>query len=426
MLWVMIAGAFALFQGSLLLLFAWEQARYHRGRAVSPLPTGDFPAVRLIVPCRGVDPQMEDNLRALFELRYPRLEFCFVVETLRDSAVEIIRRLQSSTRVDCRIVEAGLAVDTGQKVHNLIAACRLPRGDRDVLAFVDSDARPHPDWLSRLTQRLAGLKYAVVTGYRWYEPVHGDWPSRLVSAINNIVIGLLGPHGFNLVWGGAWAIRGEVFDQLGLPDAWRGSLSDDLIISRLVRKANLRVAYEPHALVTSPAVFTWNSGGEFLRRQFLVVRNYVPRWWHFGFWGGLFGQLTLWGLATAAVVGVGASSNHGIPALLSGVVYLLGVCRWGLSLSAVRPFIRVSDASFRSVSRINIWAWPLVSLATWGALLSAAFGRTIVWRGIRYSMDAPNRTRILNREPTPEVASIRLAIQTSQTESPATAARRAA
>ena len=107
--WVIVAGAFALFQGALLLLFGWEQRRFLLQRARTPLADGPLPSVRLVIPCRGVDPQMELNLRALFQLDYPDFELCFVVESLQDAAVAVIRTLQSIHPLPCRIVEAGLA-----------------------------------------------------------------------------------------------------------------------------------------------------------------------------------------------------------------------------------------------------------------------------------------------------------------------------
>jgi hypothetical protein len=48
------------------------------------------------------------------------------------------------------------------------------------------------------------------------------------------------------------------------------------------------------------------------------------------------------------------------------------------------------------VARLNVWLWPLVGLATWCAVASAAWGKTIVWRGIHYSMDSANSTRVLH------------------------------
>jgi hypothetical protein len=393
--WVIVAATFALFQGSLMLLFAWEQRRFLRSRAAAALPEGNFPPVRLIVPCRGIDPQMESNLLALFELDYPDLELCFTLESLRDPAAEVIDQLQRRFSRVVRIVEAGLAQDRGQKVHNLMAACREPRGDRQIYAFVDSDARPHREWLKRLVHRLESRKVDAVTGYRWYSPPAGNWAGRVISALNNTVLGVLGPHGFNLAWGGAWAIRYETFRRIGLPQAWSGSLSDDLIVSRQMQSHGLKLAFEPHALVVSPAVFSWGGVAEFLRRQFLVVRNYTPRWWHLAFWGGALAQLSFWGLTAAVADTALRNQTVGWPGLALLTVYLLGTLRWNWSLSGTRPFIRSNLAEYDVVARINVWLWPLVGFATWCAVASAAWGKTIVWRGIRYSMDSPNSTRVL-------------------------------
>jgi hypothetical protein len=244
-------------------------------------------------------------------------------------------------------------------------------------------------------ERLAGGKHAVATGYRWYLPATQGWANRLLSAINNTVIGVMGPHGFNLVWGGAWAIRTDAFKKLGLPGAWKGSLSDDLVVSRLVHEAGLRVAYEPNCLVKSTADFDWSRLGEFLRRQFVVVRVYAPLWWRFGFWTGLVTNLCFWGTPALAC---SLAANEGpweIP-LAGGLLwYLAGVARAQLAARAIRPFVVVSNAQYHSVSRVNVWGWPLVSLATWMGVISGAIGRTIVWRGIRYRLDSARQTTIL-------------------------------
>ncbi|HBH52780.1 MAG TPA: hypothetical protein DDY91_12910, partial [Planctomycetaceae bacterium] len=113
----------------------------------------------------------------------------------------------------------------------------------------------------------------------------------------------------------------------------------------------------------------------------------------------------------------------GWPGLALLAVYLLGVIRWNWSLTGTRPFIRSNHAEYDVVARLNVWLWPLVGFATWCAVASAAWGRTIVWRGIRYSMDSPNSTRVLHHagqspatgSPAPHTDTV-----------PATSARRAA
>src|SRR5690349_3130022 len=110
-----------LVQSVLMLLHAWEHRRYHRSRLLADRETNPSPRVTLFVPCKGMDPGMEANLRALFEQRYGALELCFLVESERDPAAAVVRRLEfQHPHVHCRLVFTGIAEDCGQKVHNLM------------------------------------------------------------------------------------------------------------------------------------------------------------------------------------------------------------------------------------------------------------------------------------------------------------------
>ncbi|MGE5195340.1 MAG: glycosyltransferase [Deltaproteobacteria bacterium] len=413
-------AAFAFWQSAIMLFHTWEFRRFYGRRRTKTLNADSGLRVALIAPCKGIDADLRSNLLALFWQRYPHYELCFVVESESDPAVPVICELQQEhPRISSRLVIAGVAHDCGQKVHNLMCATRavlessglgerpplppLAQGGRtdstvapEVLAFVDSDACPHVDWLARLVERLASGKNAVATGYRWYVPETEGFANRLLSAINNTIIGWTGPYGFTLLWGGAWAIRTETFRKLGLPDAWKGSLSDDLVVSGLVRKAGLRVGFEPHCLTKSSADFNWGRLGEFLRRQFLVVRVYSPRWWQVAFWAGVFTNACLWGMLA---IGICWTTEHGpwAIAVAGGLAYYLsGVLQAHLTARAVRPFVSIADEDYDRVARLNIWGWPLVSLAGWLGIVSSAFGRTIRWRGIIYRMDSPRQTTILS------------------------------
>jgi hypothetical protein len=398
----LILTGIGLTQAGLMLVHAWEHRRFHRRRQDSPLTVNPNLRVALIAPCKGLDPDFRSNLVALFRQRHPNYELCFVVEGDGDPALRVIRELcETHPQIPCRVITAGLARDCGQKVHNLICAANavldgspLPH----ILAFVDSDACPHPDWLGRLVGRISCGKHAVATGYRLYVPARETWANRLLSAINNTVIAAMGPHGFNLVWGGAWAIRRETFTALGLPEAWRGTLSDDLVVSRIVHTERLRVGYEPHCLVKSTADFDGWKLCEFLRRQFVVARVYAPQWWQFAFWTGLVTIVCLWGLVgmTACGLAMGDLRTALTAAAGAALIWALGGFRFHLAAIAVRPFVDVTDAKYDSVARLNFWSWPVVALAYWMGTAAAAWGRTIVWRGIRYRLDSPRHTSILN------------------------------
>ena len=117
-------------------------------------------------------------------------------------------------------------------------------------------------------------------------------------------------------------------------------------------------------------------------------------WWQFAFWTGLATNCCLWG--TLALAGYWGRTHGPWAVPLAGglVYYLAGVLPGQLAARAVRPFISVADEDYERVARLNVWGWPLVSLATWLGIVSAAIGRTIVWRGIGYRMDSPRQTTI--------------------------------
>jgi hypothetical protein len=75
--------------------------------------------------------------------------------------------------------------------------------------------------------------------------------------------------------------------------------------------------------------------------------------------------------------------------------YLAGVIQAHLAAQAIRPFISVADEDYQRVARVNVWGWPVVSLASWLGIAAAGLSRTIVWRGIVYRMDSPQQTTIL-------------------------------
>jgi hypothetical protein len=398
----LVLTSIGLLQAGLLLVHAWEHRRFHQSRLAGALSVNSNLRVALIAPCKGLDPDLRANLRALFRQNHPQYELHFVVESNRDPALPVIDELAAENpQIPCRVVIAGVARGCGQKVHNLMratAAVLKQAVAPQILAFVDSDACPHPDWLGRLVGRLGFGKHAVATGYRWYVPVRETWPNRLLSAINNTVIAALGPHGFNLAWGGAWAIRRDTFIDLGFPETWHGTLSDDLVVSRVVHAAGLRVGYEPHCLVKSAADFDGHGVWEFLRRQFVVTRVYAPSWWRLAFWGGLATHLVLGGLAGTLAWGLVLGDPRTVLTAVGGgaLIWAAGAIRWHLAAIAVRPFVDVTDAQFDNVVRLNFWGWPLVGLIAWAAATAAAWGRTIVWRGIQYRLDSPRSTTILN------------------------------
>ncbi|NIP87456.1 MAG: glycosyltransferase, partial [Planctomycetales bacterium] len=163
---------------------AWESRRFARGRQQLPLPDENCRRVALYVPCKGYDLQLADNLKALFKQDYANYELVFVVESDRDAACATIHDLMARRPdVPARLVVAGQSTDSGQKVHNLLVATAEVPERVQILAFADSDARPHPAWLSRLVSGLDKDGVGATTGYRWLFPLRNRLANFLLYSI---------------------------------------------------------------------------------------------------------------------------------------------------------------------------------------------------------------------------------------------------
>src|SRR6185503_10347814 len=177
-----------------------------------------------------------DNLRPLLTQDYPGYEVLFVFDAPHDPAIQIVDELRRTAGVATRIVIAGSATDSGQKVHNLRVAVTEVDPQSEVLVFVDTDARPARDWLKCLVAPLADETLGASTGYRWFIPSRGGIASRLRGVWNASVASALGDDtAKNFCWGGATAIRRSKFEKLAVSKRWRGTVSDDFTITRVLK-----------------------------------------------------------------------------------------------------------------------------------------------------------------------------------------------
>lgn len=408
----LVLAGLAIVQSLLLVLQTWEHRRYVRScmhNLARHQPTG---RAAVFAPCKGLDIDLEGNLRALLRQDYDDYEVTFVVEGAGDPAVAVIRRVMAEhPRVATRLVVAGRATHSGQKVHNLRAATKQLSPQVKYLAFVDSDARPRPEWLRALVARLcqhdyldvAGYRfYPVVTGYRWFVPARSSIANHLLYSINCGVMSLLGRESHYLVWGGSWGIRREVFESAGLREVWEGTLSDDLMATRVLRRNGMPVRFEPACVVVSPLNQTPRQVISFLRRQYVMGRFYIRRWWVFALLAATLTNLMWLGNLAALITGLALGTPPAwMPACVCSVLYLLSVCRGFVRQDLVRIYFPDRRQALRKAGRFDIWASPVVGLVNWLGALASLFGRHVTWRGISYRIFAGGKIRVARREDQP-------------------------
>ncbi len=246
------------------------------------------PPAAVIVPFKGIDPGLQENLRHLCEQFYPQYRLVLVVESEDDPAYPVLRRaVEQCTHAQVDLLVAGRAPgQQGQKVHNQLAAIahlEACHSEEEVWVFADSDARLEPNWLGQLVGPLGEAPTGVTTGYRWLVPRAREgedrptiWAVR-ASVMNSTVACFAGRNAFNLAWGGSMALRRETAIAGDLKQVLAGSINDDYPVTLMVRRLGLRVYFVPHCVVASPVTFTFRELANFAHRQWLLTRIYAPR-----------------------------------------------------------------------------------------------------------------------------------------------------
>jgi ceramide glucosyltransferase len=267
-----------------------------------------------------------------------------------------------------------------------------------VLAFADSDVRPDRNWLHSLTHVLTRPGIGASTGYRWFVPQRLTLPNLLVFSMNAAAAACLGRRVFNLIWGGSWAISRTHFEQLGLREVWRGTLNDDLVATRVVRGAGLKIDFEPRCLCPSPLDVTWSQALNFIHRQLLQSRYYATG----HFWWGAAAVLVQ---AAAWLVAVGTLLGSGLVGRVSGwavfacvCLFAVGVFRAYVGHATWREHFLAHEDKISVARRTEYLIGPLLTVLAGVCVVRTCFSNTMVWRGLRYRLYGGGQIMFLGRQ----------------------------
>ena len=371
--WFFVAPALLL---ALLSLRGERKRAAYVERRLAETPE-ELPPASVIVPLKGPEEGLRENLAALASLDYPDYELIVCAHTAGD-----IPPVALPSRVKIVLSEVD-EPETGEKVRNLSAAVRAARKRSKILAFADSDGRPTPHWLRALAAPLADEGVGASTGFRWFTPVPPGFWSLLRSVWDAVAAGRLGPGDNSFAWGGAMAIRKDLFFEARVPDFWKGAVSDDYALSAAVHAAGLKIAYAPGALTPCFQGATPGSYFAWMRRQLTITRVYRPGLW----WPALAAHLFYCGGMAASVIASIAGNRLAEWALIAQLSpgMLKGLNRAVLARAALPE----QDAWFRRHAWVHaIWT-PLATWVWLGALAASAFGNSISWRGNRYHLKPP-------------------------------------
>lgn len=340
-----------------------------------------LPGVTILKPLRGDEPLLEEALASVCRLDYPALQVVCGVQDPADTAIRVVRRLQS--RFPGR--DIALVVDPAQhgsnrKVSNLINMIGTAR--HDLLVIADSDVLCAPDYLTRIVAELEPVGTGLVTTLYAGLPARAALPALLgATQITHLFLpGAVLAHaiGRRDCLGATMALHRQTLAAIGGLHALVDHLADDNLLGRLVAALGLDVRLADTVPLTIVGEATLAALFRHELRWARTIRVLVP--------GPFAASALQYPIAWAILALVlSASAPWGWVVLaLAWTARAVGarVVDHALAhrLPPDRPGVAITA---------RIWLLPLRDLMSVAVMIASYAGRGVDWRGHRMRADDP-------------------------------------
>jgi ceramide glucosyltransferase len=227
-------------------------ARFGRRKPESRT-AADLPPVSLLVPLRGEEPGLEENLRAFAMQDYPVCQLVLGVASADDRALTIAQRVAAALpdrNIEINVGEVRSAPNP--KIANVLSMMRIVR--HKVLILADSDTRVNPAYIRSVTAPLHQPDVGAVTCLFVGVPA-GTLSAKLGAMFINeqfvpsvLVNHFFGPPRHCL--GPTNAVRSAVLSAIGGFEALASHLADDFMLGNYIAARGLRVVISPYVVRT--------------------------------------------------------------------------------------------------------------------------------------------------------------------------------
>lgn len=331
--------------------------------------SGYRPAVSVLKPLRGLDPNTYEAFVSQARQEYPEFEILFGVREDSDPAAAEVRRLQSQfPDAAIRLIIGG--VDTpNRKAGVLMELARHAR--HPVWVINDSDIKVTPEYLREVVAPLADPGVGIVTClYRAQaHTAAAGWEALGIATDfmpSTLVAQLVGVREFGL--GSTLAFRAEDLEKAGGFRAVADYLADDYQLAKRITRLGKRAVLSTYTVETALGDASW-----------LGVWRHQLRW--------------------ARTIRVTKGAGHaGLPITHAGVWVLvaIGMGAWipAVALLAARMGSAIVTGWLvlrSSIARRFCWlapVWDLYAFCTWVASYA---GREVRWRDRVLRIDRDGR-----------------------------------
>ncbi|MBV9442144.1 MAG: glycosyltransferase [Acidobacteriaceae bacterium] len=342
-------------------------AAMRHARAQCPFICSESIRISILKPLAGLDEGLEENLRSFFEQDYAQYELLFAVRHEWDPAVEVVRRLALEfPGVRSKLLFTGEPPYPHAKVFSL--QCMLEHSQNELVVMSDSDVRVGKDFCSSLAAEFSDHRLGLVTCP--YRAVAGSafWSKLEAVGMNtDFHAGLFTAvmmEGTRFAVGPTIVARKHVLTALGGIERVKDYLSsEDFMLGRIAAELGFVVRLSSYVVEHRIGSESMAKNFEHRLRWARTTRRSRP----WGYVGQFFTHALPVGLLTCVMV------PRCWPVLIVTVL-LRAVSAWMVS-------VRVLSAG---VPWMLLPLQDAVGFAFW---MAGFFGRSISWRGQRYTLN---------------------------------------
>lgn len=222
---------------------------FNRKRKLIDKPTDFHPAVTLLKPIYGLDPEMEENLRSFCQQDYPDYQIIFGLQDKNDPAIPVVEKIASEFKnIDVSYVIDTRIYGSNHKVSNLMNMA--PTAKHDYILIADSDMRVPANYLSNVMAPFADKEVGAVTclysGSAHNESIKGKLASTLNTMFINewffpsvLISKMIEPIKYCL--GATMIVRREILNNMGGFSALSNHLADDYMLGKHVTEQGYKI-----------------------------------------------------------------------------------------------------------------------------------------------------------------------------------------
>ncbi len=314
-------------------------------------------SVLVIVPCRGRDYSLEENLTSIRKQNYGKYRVLAVVDSEDDEAIPSIKK----AGLNYIISENGCSRCSG-KVR-AIATAFEQNGDHDIYVIADSDILVKEDWLTKLVSPFKSERIGISTTFPYFRPVGGFW-SRVKLVWGFVGLGMMESKLTRFGWGGSLAFRKELLQGENF-EFFKSYVSDDIALTKTCKKLGYSLAYVREAM---PVINSPDDFGTFME------------------WANRQTALSVY--ATKNILAYGLIF-YGAQVLLFLSSIALGIFASPIFFIFLLPTLINSARAVSRAGRWPIWSFSIsviIPFLYFYNLLKAGRMENIEWRGREYSL----------------------------------------